>query len=138
MPTSATQPISPEEERSRTPRPVPRVILTREGKRVMCAEIDRLRRRLDGEFTERLREARGFGASHENDDYLQIKEEEVVLASRKRQLEGLLDLTEIVDDESAGRAPEAAVEVELPSGRIASLEVVAVEPAVPMARPSPA
>ena len=50
-----------------------------------------LRQRLDGEFTERLREANGFGRSYENDEYLQIKEEEAVLASRIRQLESLLD-----------------------------------------------
>lgn len=93
--------MNPEEERLRAPRPVPRVILTREGEQAMRAELDRLRRQLDGEFTERLREARGFGPSGENDEYLQIKEEEAVLASRMRQLEGLLDSAEIVDEDSA-------------------------------------
>ncbi|HEX6602976.1 MAG TPA: GreA/GreB family elongation factor [Solirubrobacterales bacterium] len=103
MSISATQRTYPEEERLRAQRPVPRVILTREGERAMRAELERLRRRLDGEFTDRLREARGFGASHENDEYLQIKEEEAVLASRMRQLEGLLNTAEIVDEDSMGR-----------------------------------
>ena len=175
--------MNPEEERLRAPRPVPRVILTREGEQAMRAELDRLRQQLDGEFTERLREARGFGASHENDEYLQIKEEEAVVASRMRQLESLLNTAEIVDEGSAsrvvaigslaevknlqsgavrkhritggfepvepgdvsanspvgqallGRSPGERVEVELPNGRTVAFEVVAVEPAVAMARP---
>lgn len=81
--------------------PVPRVILTRDGERLMQAELAELRRRLGGEFTARLREARDAGGSHENDEYLQIKEEEAVVASRIRQLEGLLQTAEIVDDEAS-------------------------------------
>lgn len=150
----------------------------------MRAELARLRQRLDGEFTDRLREARGFGASHENDEYLQIKEEEAVLAARMRQLESLLDSAKVVDEGSAGsgvvaigsrvevknarsgavrkhritggfepvepgdvsanspvgqallsRSVGEAVEVELPSGRTAKLEIVAVDSATAMARP---
>lgn len=101
MSISVTQPMHQEEERLHAPRPAPRAILTREGEETMRAELDRLRRQLNGEFTERLREARGFGASYENDEYLQIKEEEAVLASRIRQLEGLLESARIVDEESA-------------------------------------
>jgi transcription elongation factor GreA len=100
MSISATTPTNPEEERLRAARPVPRVMLTTEGARVMRADLERLRERLDGEFTERLREARGGGGSHENDEYLQIKEEETVVASRIRQLEGLLDSAQIVDEEA--------------------------------------
>ncbi|MBS1676485.1 MAG: GreA/GreB family elongation factor [Actinobacteria bacterium] len=103
MSISATQLISPEEERLRAPRPVSRVILTPEGERMLRAELGRLRQRLDGEFAERLREAHGSGASSENDEYLQIKEEEAVLASRIRQLESLLDSAEIMDEETSGR-----------------------------------
>lgn len=153
----------------------------------MRAELDRLRQRLDGEFTERLREARGFGGSHENDEYLQIKEEEAVVASRIRQLESLLDSAEIVDEDATrrgivaigsmvevrdadsgstrrhritggfepvekgevsanspvgeallGRKVGETAEVELPNGRVAKLEVVAVESAAAMAPPGPA
>ena len=178
MSISATQPINPEESRLRAPTPGPRVILTREGELAMRAELERMRERLDGEFTARLREARGFGGSHDNDEYLQIKEEEAILASRIRQLESLLDSAEVVDDTSAtggaaaigslvevkntgsgrvrehritggfepveagdvsanspvgqallGRSPGEQVEVELPNGRTAVLEVVAVRSA---------
>lgn len=114
--------MSPEEERLRAPRPVSPVILTPEGEQMLRAELARLRQRLDGEFTERLREAHGFGSSHENDEYLQIKEEEAVLASRMRQLESLLDSAEIIDEESAGRGVVAigsVVEVRnLSSGKV--------------------
>lgn len=102
MSISASHPTHPEEERLRAQHPVPRVVLTSEGERVMRGELERLRQRLEGEFTERLREARGFGGSHENDEYLQIKEEEAVVASRIRQLEGLLHAAEIVGEESGG------------------------------------
>jgi transcription elongation factor GreA len=100
MSISATQPIYPEEERLRASQPVPRIILTRYGESAMRAELDRLRQSLDGEFSDRLREARGFGGSYENDEYLQIKEEEAVLVSRIHRLESLLESAEIVDEDA--------------------------------------
>ena len=187
MSISTAGPIFPEEQRLRVRQPVPRVILTRAGERLMQAELDQLRQRLAGEFTERLREARDSGGSHENDEYLQIKEEEAVVASRIRQLEGLLQSAEVVDDEASsrdgtvtlgalvevkdtdsgavrrhritgsfepvesgdvsanspvgealmGRVPGDTVEVELPNGRTARLEVMSVQrPAPAMAGPS--
>ncbi len=99
MSISAAQPRYPEEERLRASQPVPRITLTRDGERVMREELGRLRQSLEGEFSDRLREARGFGGSYENDDYLQIKEEEAVLASRIRRLESLLESAEVVDED---------------------------------------
>lgn len=102
--------------------PVGRAILTREGERGLREELERLRRRLEGEFTERLREARDSGASAENGEYLQVKEEEAVIASRVRQLESLLELATVVDED--GGTPDIVaigshVEVEnLASGRV--------------------
>jgi transcription elongation factor GreA len=58
------------------------------------------------EFARRLREAREFGEIGKNDDYLQIKEEEAVVASRLHRLRTLLQ-TAIVRDEAA--APTGAV-----------------------------
>lgn len=100
---------------------VGRAILTREGERALREELGRLRRRLEGEFAERLREARDAGSGPENDEYLQVKEEEAVIASRARQLESLLELATIVDED--GGIPDIVaigswVEVEnLSSGR---------------------
>ena len=56
-------------------------IITRVAERALRVELDRRRHELEVEFAARLREARTFGAAGGNDDYLQIKEEEAVLAS---------------------------------------------------------
>jgi hypothetical protein len=82
MSISATSPLQPEEQRVHAARPAPRAILTRAGERAIRDDLEQLRQSLEGEFTDRLREARGFGSSRENDEYLQIKEEEAVVASR--------------------------------------------------------
>lgn len=183
MSISAAHTISPEEERLSALRPVPRVILTRAGEQAMRDELGRLRERIDGEFTERLREARESGAN-EHDEYLQIKEEEAVVASRIRQLDSLLAAAEVLDEDAEndgtvalgsvvevknidsgkvrthritggfepveqgdvsagspvgeallGRKAGETVAVELPNGRITTLEVIAVG-ADAMAQPS--
>lgn len=48
-------------------------------------------------MAQRLREARAFGAPAGNDDYLQIQEEEIILAVRATRLEELLERAEVVD-----------------------------------------
>lgn len=62
----------------------------------MREELNRLRHELE-EFPERLREAHAFGESKGNDDYLQINEEQAVVASRILQLETLLDSSRVVE-----------------------------------------
>jgi transcription elongation factor GreA len=99
MSISAPHPKYLEDERVRAPDPTPRVLLTRAGEEVMRGELKRLRERIDGEFTARLREAREFGGSSENDEYLQILEEEAVVAARIRRLENLLASADIVEDD---------------------------------------
>lgn len=79
------------------PEPVPPAIISRDGERELSAELGRLRRRLQVEFPERLREARDFGEIGQNDDYLQIKEEEAVLVSRIQHLDSLLSSAIVVD-----------------------------------------
>ena len=81
----------------RRPGPAARALITPEGARALSEELARLRQELEIEFPERLREALSFGEAHENDDYLQVKEEEAVLASRVRQLESLLAGAEVVE-----------------------------------------
>ena len=85
------------------PAPVARTLLTRAGEDALRLELERLRHQLKADFSERLREARDFGEIHENDDYLQIKEEEAVVASRIHQLEALLDSATVVDDSDTKR-----------------------------------
>jgi transcription elongation GreA/GreB family factor len=74
-----------------------RPIITTEHERALQAELDGLRRRLEVEFAERLREARRFGSAGANDDYLQIKEEEAVLAAGMVHISMLLETALVVD-----------------------------------------
>jgi transcription elongation factor GreA len=74
-----------------------RPILTTDHERSLRDELDRLRHRLEVEFTERLREARPFGSAESNDDYLQIKEEEAVLAAGISQIAMLLEAAIVLD-----------------------------------------
>jgi transcription elongation GreA/GreB family factor len=107
--------------RERQPGPVPPAVITREGERALSEELARLRQELEVEFPDRLREALSFGEAHKNDDYLQIKEEEAVVASRARQLETLIHTARVVDQSRAtdGRVSVGStVELEdLASGR---------------------
>jgi transcription elongation factor GreA len=83
--------------RERRPGPAPRALITREGEQALRKELARLRQELAVEFPDRLRQALSFGEAHKNDDYLQIKEEEAVVASRIRQLETVLIAAQIVE-----------------------------------------
>lgn len=83
----------------------PSAIITREGERVLRAELGRVRRELEGDMADRLRKARAFGAPAGNDDYLQIQEEEIILAARAARLDELLERTRVIDSGSLdGRA----------------------------------
>jgi transcription elongation factor GreA len=100
MSVSAHLPIP--EPRRDVPRPAPRALLTRQGEQSVRGEVARLRHQLEVEMMERLRDAREAGAPQENDEYLQIKEEEAVIASRLGQLEALLRAAEIVEEGEGG------------------------------------
>src|SRR3954454_1881670 len=80
----------------------PPAIITREGAGALQARVQRLRHQLDVEFADRLNEARAFGETGGNDDYLQALEEQAVLASRLSRLQGLLDSATVVEQQSAG------------------------------------
>jgi transcription elongation factor GreA len=79
-----------------------RPLVTTDQERALEAELDRLRHRLEVEFAERLREARNFGSAEANDDYLQIKEEEAVLAAGMARISILLDTALVVDPREVG------------------------------------
>lgn len=130
--TTTAAPQAVVRDRSTAPPPgavgaPPSAIITREGERVLRAELDRLRRELGSGMAERLREARAFGAPANNDDYLQIQEEEIVMAVRAARLGELLDRARVVDGGSLdGRAALGTiVEVKnLESGEISEHELV--------------
>lgn len=75
-----------------------RPIIAAGHERVLRAELDRLRHQLEVEFTERLRDARSFGPPDANDEYLQIKEEEAVLAAGIAHISMLLETALVVDE----------------------------------------
>lgn len=97
------------------PQALPRPVITREGVRALQARVQRLRHQLDVEFANRLNEARGFGETGGNDDYLQALEEQAVLASRLSRLQRLLDSATVVEQQPAMKERAAvgtAVEVQ--------------------------
>lgn len=105
----------------------PSAIITRDGERVLRAELARLRRELEGDMAQRLREARTFGAPPDNDDYLQIQEEELILSVRASRLEELLGRAQVVDSGALdGRAAVGTiVEVrDTESGKVIEQELV--------------
>ena len=108
--------------RERRPGPTDHPLITREGAQALREELARLRQELSVEFPDRLRQARSFGEAYRNDDYLQIKEEEAVVASRVRQLETVLATAEVVRQSGAadGRvAVGSTVQIEdVASGQI--------------------
>lgn len=105
----------------------PRAVITREGEQALRAELERLHWELEGGMADRLREARAFGAPAGNDDYLQIQEEEIILAARAARLDELLGQALVVDPGSLdGRAAVGTiVEVRnLDSGELREYELV--------------
>lgn len=82
----------------------PRPMITHPRERALRAELERLRHELDVEFAARLREARSFGEVSNNDDYLQIKEEKEVLASRIASLEAVLSSAKVIAEDEGDRA----------------------------------
>jgi transcription elongation factor GreA len=105
----------------------PRAVITREGEQALRAELERLRCELEGGMADRLREARAFGAPAGNDDYLQIQEEEIILAARATRLDELLGQAQVVDPGSLdGKAAVGTiVEVRnLDSGELREYELV--------------
>jgi transcription elongation factor GreA len=105
----------------------PSTIITRDGERVLQEELERLRHELECGMAERLREARAFGTPAGNDEYLQIQEEEIILAVRAARLDELLERAWVVGDGTHdGRAAVGTiVDVEDPeSGELTEHELV--------------
>jgi transcription elongation factor GreA len=115
------------ESHSYSPDAPPSAIITQDGERALRAELERVRRELEVGMAERLREARAFGAPADNDDYLQIQEEEIILAARAARLDALLERARVVDNGSFdGRAMVGTVvEVkDIESGELKEHELV--------------
>jgi transcription elongation factor GreA len=95
--------------------------------RALKEELKHLRHELEGGLAERLREARTFGAPAGNDEYLQIQEEEIILAVRAARLDELLERAQVVgnDTHDGSAAVGTIVEVEdSESGELTEYELV--------------
>jgi transcription elongation factor GreA len=93
----------------------PTGVITAEGERALRDRLAALEREHREEFVARLREAREFGDPGVNDELLQIREEEAVLASRIARLRELLATAQLIPDDQGfdGRVGIGArVEVE--------------------------
>jgi transcription elongation factor GreA len=82
------------------------VLLTQADFDTLVRELEALRSKHRSEVAGRLREARAFGVSTDNDDLLAVVEESAVASARIAQLEELVRLASIVDgaagDEGTG------------------------------------
>jgi transcription elongation factor GreA len=129
--TATTDPVNASQALWRTAEPAQaNVTLTGEGERALRAKLAELRRELDEIYPARLREARSFGGAGGNDDYLQIKEEEALLALRVTRLQEMLDTATVLrssDAEAGVVAIGHRVEVEdCDSGAVSGYDLVGV------------
>ena len=110
-------------------------VLTPNGEAKLRTQLGYLRRQLEVDFPERLREARSDGGRERNDDLLQIKEEEAVVAAALRRIEALLAGAQVVDTMAHSGSVVtlgSVVEVEdLDSGLVRSYELVGAFEEVP-------
>jgi transcription elongation factor GreA len=68
----------------------------------LVQELETLRARHETELAHRLRDARGFGRSADNDDVLTVFEEAAIEQARIAQLEDLVQRASIVDGDDPG------------------------------------
>lgn len=71
--------------------------LTADGAGALRAELVRLRETKERDISQQLREARAFGDPGANDEYMAIREEEMVLDARIASLEGVLARASVID-----------------------------------------
>jgi transcription elongation factor GreA len=102
------------------------VALTQADFDVLVHELDSLRREQRSEFAGRLREARAFGSSNENDDLLAALEDAAVDDARLAHLEELVQVASIVDGAAGngGAGLGSIVRVADDAGRTSQYELI--------------
>lgn len=73
------------------------ILMTPQGLHALRRELDLLQAEIEVELPRRLRQAREFGEASGNDDYLQIREEEAVIAARIAGLRRTLAAATVAD-----------------------------------------
>ena len=79
-----------------------RTLITSTTERFLRSDLERLRRKLEVDFATRIREARSTGDGASGDDFLQIREEELVVRAEISRIEALLAGAVVVDQHAAG------------------------------------
>jgi transcription elongation factor GreA len=87
----------------RPPYPPGAALMTAAGLDELRRELERLRRRTRHHVEQRLREARPYGEGSNNDEYHDVREEQMVLEARLAALEDTIDRAILVDAEHATR-----------------------------------
>jgi transcription elongation factor GreA len=77
--------------------------MTAAGLDELRSELERLRHHTRTHVEQRLREARPYGEGSNNDEYHDVREEQMVLEARLAALEDTIERAVVVDAEDAGR-----------------------------------
>jgi len=85
------------------PYPPGAALMTAAGLDDLHSELERLRRQTRTHVEQRLREARPYGEGSNNDEYQDVREEQMVLEARLAALEETIDRAVVVDAEHAKR-----------------------------------
>jgi transcription elongation GreA/GreB family factor len=87
----------------RPPYPPGAALTTAAGLEELRRELERLRQQTRNHVEQRLREARPYGEGSNNDEYHDVREEQMVLEARLAALEDTIDRAVVVDAEHARR-----------------------------------
>jgi transcription elongation factor GreA len=106
--------------------PATNVLLTQADFDALVLELEALRRKHRGELAGRLREARAFATSTENDDLLTVLEESAIDRARILQLEELVRLASVVEGAAGdgGAGLGSTVRVVDDTGRTTEYELI--------------
>lgn len=85
------------------PHPPGAALMTAAGLDELRSELERLRQQTRNHVEQRLREARPYGEGSNNDEYHDVREEQMVLEARLAALEDTIDRAVVVDTEHARR-----------------------------------
>jgi transcription elongation factor GreA len=91
----------------RSPHPPGAALVTAAGLDALRSELERLRQHTREHVEQRLREARPYGDGSNNDEYHDVREEQMVLEARIAALEDTIDRAVVVDAEHARRGTVA-------------------------------
>jgi transcription elongation factor GreA len=85
------------------PYPPGAALMTAAGLDELRSELERLRQQTRNHVEQRLREARPYGEGANNDEYHDVREEQMVLEARLAALQDTIDRAVVVDTEHASR-----------------------------------